>query len=91
MQCLHKILSFYLKSNSHIALAIWSLLKITSIELNKKTTLELEIFVFFGTILGYSILKYSHLKYSIWNQFFWKGILYFNLFAFIICFYFFGS
>jgi hypothetical protein len=52
------ILDFYINTSIHVAVAVFSLVQITKLQLNISSNASLEHFIFFGTILGYNFLKY---------------------------------
>ncbi len=53
-----KILDFYINTSIHVAVAVFALVQITILSLNISTNLDVDYFIFFGTILGYNFLKY---------------------------------
>ncbi|UPQ77901.1 hypothetical protein M0M57_09680 [Flavobacterium azooxidireducens] len=58
MKIFKNILDFYIQSSLHIAVAIFSLVRITEISLQLSNDTTLELTIFFGTIVGYNFLKY---------------------------------
>ena len=58
MKFLKPILDFYINTSIHVAIAVFSLVQITKLQLNIFTNSNLDYFIFFGTILGYNFLKY---------------------------------
>ena len=58
MTNLKRFFDFYINSSIHIAIAVFSLVQISKLSLNIDANIELEVFIFFGTILGYNFLKY---------------------------------
>ena len=53
-----KFLDLYINTSIHVAVAVFSLVQITTLSLNITTTSVIDYFIFFGTILGYNFLKY---------------------------------
>ncbi len=70
MKVLEQILDFFINTSIHVAVAVFSLVQITKLQLNISTNSNVDFFIFFGTILGYNLLKYS--------QVFWKEIFTFK-------------
>lgn len=58
MKIFKSILDFYIYTSIHVAVAVFCLVKITAIDLNTSVNLNVELFVFFGTIVAYNFLKY---------------------------------
>lgn len=58
MKIFRPILDFYINTSIHVAFAVFSLVQVTRITLNISTNLEVDLFIFFGTIFGYNFLKY---------------------------------
>jgi hypothetical protein len=67
MKFLKTILDFYINTSIHVAVAVFSLIQITKLQLNIFTNSNLDYFIFFGTILGYNFLKYFAV---FWNRVF---------------------
>ncbi len=67
MKFLRLIFDFYINTSIHVAVAVFSLVQITKLSLNISTNINLDYFIFFGTILGYNFLKYSEV---FWNRIF---------------------
>lgn len=67
MKFLKTILNFYINTSTHVAVAVFSLVQISKLQLNISTNLNLDYFIFFGTILGYNFLKYFEV---FWNRIF---------------------
>ncbi len=57
MKFLKTIFDFYINICIHVAVAVFSLVQITKLQLNISTNSNLDFFIFFGTILGYNFLK----------------------------------
>lgn len=70
MKFLKTILDFYINTSIHVAIAVFSLVQISKLQLNISTNVNVECFIFSGTILGYNFLKYFEV--------FWKRIFTFN-------------
>lgn len=54
-----KILNFYINSSIHVALAVFSLVRITELYFDLPSNKSLSFFAFFGTITGYNFVKYA--------------------------------
>ena len=59
MKMLKYFLDFYLNASIHVALAVYSLMRITEIYFVLNYNENLNYFVFFGTITGYNFVKYA--------------------------------
>lgn len=59
MKPLGRIFDFYLEASIHVALAVFSLLKVTAFFLNIVVDEHLLYFAFFGTIACYNFVKYG--------------------------------
>lgn len=59
MKIFRQVLDFYITTSIHVAVAVFSLVQITKIELNIPSNVNLDCFIFFGTISGYIFLKYT--------------------------------
>jgi len=55
---LKALLDFYIHSSIHVALAIYSLVRVTQLSLQLSLDESLSTMIFFGTIVGYNFLKY---------------------------------
>ena len=84
MNFLKRLFNFYLDASIHVALAVFSLLKITSILFKVELSNHLSLFVFFGTIGCYNFIKYGVEadKYILVNNRYHKSIQFFSLIAF---------
>ncbi len=60
MNYLRKFIDFYIISSIHVALAVFSLLKINFIFLNIKNDNDVSCFSFFGALVGYNFVKYLY-------------------------------
>lgn len=70
MKVLRQVLDFYINTSIHVAVAVFSLVQLTKLSLNISTNINLDYFIFFGTIVGYNSLKYFEV--------FWKRIFNFR-------------
>ena len=61
MKVLKPIFDFYIESSIHVALAIYSLIRITFHELDLPYDEAVAYFGFYGTIVGYNFIKYDEL------------------------------
>ena len=64
MFVLKQIFDLYIKSSLHVAFAIFSFVKVVELSLNISSHVFLEVAIFSGTVLGYSVLKY----YEFWKS-----------------------
>jgi 4-hydroxybenzoate polyprenyltransferase len=64
MFVLKQIFDLYIKSSLHVAFAIFSFVKVVELSLNISSNVFLEVAIFSGTVLGYSVLKY----YEFWKS-----------------------
>jgi hypothetical protein len=58
MSILKKLLDFYLSASIHVALAVYSFMRITELYFGLEYNEALDYFVFYGTITGYNFVKY---------------------------------
>lgn len=58
MKYLKVILDFYLKSSTHVSLAVMAFAGITMLQFDIETNPDLLIFIFLGTVTGYNFVKY---------------------------------
>ena len=58
MRFFKKIFNFYINASIHVALSVYSLLRITEFYFNLPYNENLNYFLFFGTITGYNFVKY---------------------------------
>ena len=81
MKWLKRVLDFYLDASIHVALAIFSLVKITGLIFGVYIDWHLSIFVFFGSIACYNFVKYGveAKKYVLVASQYHKGIQFFSL------------
>ena len=58
MSILKKLLDFYVNASIHVALAVYSFMRITELYVGLEYNEALDYFVFYGTITGYNFVKY---------------------------------
>jgi hypothetical protein len=58
MLVLKQIFNLYIKSSLHVAFAIFSFVKVVELSLNISSNQFLEVAIFSGSVLGYTVLKY---------------------------------
>jgi hypothetical protein len=61
MKFLKQFFDFYINTSIHVAVAVFALVQITKFILSLSTNLNLDYFIFFGTIVGYNFLKYAEI------------------------------
>lgn len=83
MKLLKRLFNFYLDASIHVALAVFSFLKITAILFNVELSNHLSFFVFFATIVCYNFIKYGveAYKYILVSNRYHKSIQIFSLIA----------
>jgi 4-hydroxybenzoate polyprenyltransferase len=59
MQFLKRLFNFYINASLHVALAVYSLVRITELYFELQHHKALGFFIFFGTISGYNYIKYA--------------------------------
>lgn len=59
MQFLKRLFNFYINASLHVALAVYSLVRITELYFELPYYEALDAFIFFGTITGYNYIKYA--------------------------------
>ena len=59
MTYLKLIFNFYINSSIHVALSVYSLVKITELYAGISYNENLDYFIFYGTITGYNFIKYA--------------------------------
>ena len=59
MQFLKRLFDFYINSSIHVALAVYSLVRITELYFGLQHNEPLNYFIFYGTISGYNFVKYA--------------------------------
>lgn len=86
-----KFFEFYIKSSLHVAFAIFSFVKVVELSLNIFSNLFLELAIFSGSVLGYTVLKYYEFwkstKFSVNKNKSVLGITIVAFLVFVICFF----
>lgn len=86
-----KIFDFYIKSSLHVAFAIFSFVKVATLSLNISSNFFLELAIFSGSVLGYTILKYfefwQSVKFSFHKNKSVLGVTIVAFLVFVICFF----
>ncbi|MFY7671545.1 hypothetical protein ACOSP6_10725 [Tenacibaculum sp. MEBiC06402] len=59
MKVFKSVFEFYLNSSIHVALAVYSLVRITELYFDFSYNEPLNYFIFYGTITGYNFVKYA--------------------------------
>ena len=59
MRVLKQVLNFYINASIHVALAVFSFVKVTELYFGFTCNESLGFFLFFGTITGYNFVKYA--------------------------------
>ncbi|MFL0061837.1 hypothetical protein [Tenacibaculum maritimum] len=59
MKFLKQFFDFYINASIHVALAVYSLLRITERYVGLSYNESLDYFIFYGTIVGYNFVKYA--------------------------------
>lgn len=90
MRNLKALLDFYIQSSIHVALAIYSLVRVTQLSLQLPLDESLSTMIFFGTIVGYNFLKYFEAfqkgRFNLTNNRYLFGLTFLSLIATIYCF-----
>ena len=88
---LKKIIDFYINSSLHVAFSAFALVSMTQFFVGINAGLEVALFAFFGTVVGYNFVKYDALarlnKMEIKNEL--KGIVFLSFISALACGYFF--
>ncbi|WP_396152330.1 hypothetical protein [Flavobacterium sp.] len=91
MFVLKQIFDLYIKSSLHVAFAIFSFVKVVELSLNISSHVFLEVAIFSGTVLGYSVLKYYEFwkstKFSVHKNKSVLGITTVAFLTFVFCFF----
>jgi hypothetical protein len=86
-----KLFDFYIKSSLHVAFAIFSFVKVIALTLNIYSNLFLEIAIFSGSVLGYTILKHIEFwksdKFSFHKNISVLGVTIVAFLTFVFCFF----
>ncbi|WP_405606967.1 hypothetical protein [Polaribacter sp. Asnod1-A03] len=59
MRLLKLVFDFYINASIHVAFSVFAFLRITEIYFDLPNNLNLNYFIFFGTITGYNFVKYA--------------------------------
>ncbi|CAM1353115.1 hypothetical protein [Tenacibaculum insulae] len=59
MKVLKKVFDFYINASVHVALSVYSLVRITELYFGLTYNEPLDFFLFYGTITGYNFVKYA--------------------------------
>lgn len=90
MRLLKVVFDFYINSSIHVALAVYSFVRITEVYFNLSYNEPLNYVIFYGTITGYNFIKYAEIakfKHKKLNSKL-KVIQVFSLISFLLmCFY----
>ncbi|AUC15536.1 hypothetical protein BTO06_10455 [Tenacibaculum sp. SZ-18] len=89
MESLKSILEFYINSSIHVAMAVYSLVRITEMYFGLPYNESLNYFIFYGTITGYNFVKYAGIA-KLHHRSLTKNlrlIQIFSLFAFVLMIY----
>lgn len=90
MRNLKVLFDFYIYSSIHVALAIYSLVRVTQVSLQLSLDESLSTMIFFGTIVGYNFLKYFEAfqkgSFTLTNNRYLLGLTFLSLIATIYCF-----
>ena len=91
MLVLKQIFDLYIKSSLHVAFAIFSFVKVVELSLNISSNVFLEVAIFSGSVLGYTVLKYYEFwkstKFLIHKNKSVLGITTVAFLTFVICFF----
>lgn len=68
MRFLKQLFHFYITSSIHVALSVYSLVRMTHFMFNIASDVPMANFAFFGTIVGYNFVKYDALARTKKNQ-----------------------
>ena len=86
-----KLFDFYIKSSLHVAFAIFSFAKVVELSLNISSNLFLELAIFSGSVLGYTVLKYFEFwkstKFSVRKNKSVLGVTIVAFLTFVFCFF----
>ena len=90
MKIVKQLFKFYVNASIHVALAVFCFVKITVFAFNLPQNVNLNFFIFFGTITGYNFVKFSGLvklyHRSLTERL--RGIQFFSLICFLALLYF---
>ena len=90
MTLLKKLLNFYINASIHVALAVYSFVRITEFYFDLPYNENLDYFVFYATITGYNFVKYFGIA-KFHHRSLTKGLKIIQIFSFIcfvfVCYY----
>ncbi|QOD62223.1 hypothetical protein H9I45_07220 [Polaribacter haliotis] len=90
MKILKTVFDFYINSSIHVALAVYSLVRITEFYFNLSYNENLDVFIFLGTITGYNFVKYAGVA-KLHHKSLTNGLKVIQVFSFIcflaLCYY----
>ena len=90
MSFLKLLLNFYINSSIHVALAVYSLVRVTEIYFDLPYNENLNYFIFFATITAYNFIKYAGVA-KIYHMSLTKSMRLIQIFSFIcfclLCYY----
>ena len=85
-----KLFKFYINSSIHVALSVYSLVRITELYFNLPYNESLDYFIFYGTITGYNFVKYAGVA-KLHHRSLTKNLKIIQIFSFVcfllMCFY----
>lgn len=84
MLLLRSLFGFYINSSVHVALSVYAFTKVTQYYFGLNADLNLEAFIFFGTITGYNFVKYAGVA-KFYHRSLTKSLRLIQIFSFI-CF-----
>jgi len=82
MTFLKQFFNFYINANIHVALAVYSLVRITEIYFHLPYNEPLDYFIFYGTIVGYNFVKYTRIA-KLHHRSLTKNLKIIQLFSFV--------
>lgn len=90
MHILKLLFNFYINSSIHVALSVYSLVRITELYFDLPYNKHLDYFIFFGTITGYNFIKYAGVA-KFYHMSLTKSLRLIQIFSFIsfcfLCYY----
>ncbi|QTD37248.1 hypothetical protein JL193_14225 [Polaribacter batillariae] len=90
MKILKTLFDFYINASIHVALAVYSLVRITEVYLGVSYSKNLDVFIFLGTITGYNFVKYAGVA-KLHHRSLTNGLKIIQIFSFIcflvLCYY----
>ena len=82
MNLFKNILNFYVNSSIHVALAVYSLVRITELYFDLPYNENLDYFIFYATITGYNFIKYAGVA-KFYHRSLTKSIRLIQIFSFL--------